>query len=62
MFEVVPGVGWLLLAYVIGTLFGMNLSFKGAIGRTIDSLIENGYLKHRKNANGEIEILKHNEE
>jgi hypothetical protein len=62
MFEVVPGVGWLLLAYVIGTLFGMKLRFDSVIGTTIDSLIENGYLKHRKNAAGEIEILKHNEE
>jgi hypothetical protein len=62
MFEIVPGVGWLLLAYIIGTGFGLWINFKRAVGLTIDSLIENGYLKHRKDANGEIEILKHNEE
>jgi hypothetical protein len=62
MFDIVPGVGWLFLAYAVGTIFGLNISFKGAIGKTIDSLIENGYLKHRKMPNGEIEILKHNEE
>ena len=62
MFEVVPGVGWLLLAYVIGTGFGMWLKFQKVIGLTIDSLIDNGYLKHRKDSNGDIEILKINEE
>ena len=62
MFEVVPGIGWLLLAYTIGTIFGLNISFKGTIGKTIDSLIENGYLRHHKKPDGEIEILKYNEE
>lgn len=62
MFEVVPGVGWLLLAYIVGTGFGLWMSFQRAVGVTIDSLVENGYLKHRKNADGEIEILKHNED
>ena len=62
MFELIPGTGWLLLAYVAGTGFGLWMNFKFAVGTTIDSLVENGYLKHRKNADGEIEILKHNEE
>lgn len=62
MFEVAPGVGWLLLAYAIGTAFGLWMSFQRAVGVTIDSLIENGYLKHRTNADGEVEILKYNEE
>lgn len=62
MFEVVPGVGWLLFAYAVGTAFGMWLNFRNVIAKTIDSLIENGYLRHRKKADGEIEILKYNEE
>ena len=62
MFEIVPGIGWLLLAYVFGTVFGLWVNFQKVIGSTIDNLIENGYLKHRKNADGEIEILKYNEE
>lgn len=62
MFEVAPGIGWLFLAYVVGTGFGLWINFKLAVGTTIDSLVENGYLKHRKNAEGEIEILKHNED
>jgi hypothetical protein len=62
MFEMVPGVGWLLLAYIVGTGFGLWVSFQRAVGVTIDSLIENGYLKTRKGLDGELEILKHNEE
>lgn len=62
MFEVAPGIGWLFLAYAVGTGFGLWINFKFAVGSTIDNLIEKGYLKHRKNADGEIEILKYNEE
>jgi hypothetical protein len=62
MFEVVPGTGWLLLAYSVGTAFGLWINTKRVVASTIDSLIENGYLKHRKDANGDIEILKHNED
>lgn len=62
MFEIVPGVGWLALAYIVGTLFGLWYKQKGTVEATIDSLIDNGYLKHRKDAKGEIEILKYNED
>jgi hypothetical protein len=62
MFELAPGTGWLALAYVAGTAFGLWINVKFAVGTTIDRLIDQGYLKHRKDANGEIEILKHNEE
>lgn len=65
MFEVTPGIGWLFLAYVVGTLFGMYVGWQAfgqkIVEMTIDSLIENGFLKTRENADGEIEILKHNE-
>lgn len=62
MFDFAPGWEWLLFAYVIGTLFGLWHRQKGTVEKTIDSLIEKGYLKHRKDANGNIEILKYNEE
>ena len=62
MFDELPGMGWLLLAYVVGTLFGLYVKQHRAIEATIDSLIEKGYLKHRRDANGEIQILKHNED
>ena len=62
MFDIVPGFGWLLLAYIAGTGIGMWWNFKRAVEITIDSLIAKGYLKHRKDANGEIEILKYNED
>jgi len=62
MFDITPGAGWLLLAYVAGTVFGLWYRQRGTVEKTIDSLIDNGYLKHRKDANGEIEILKHNED
>jgi|TARA_R110002153_G_scaffold171202_1_gene323984 hypothetical protein len=64
MFDIVPGVGWLLLAYAVGTAYGwwVNRSGVEVIEKTIDNLIENGYLKHRKDAKGDIEILKYNEE
>lgn len=62
MFEMAPGWGWLFLAYTLGTLFGLWYKQRGIIEKTIDSLIQNGYLKHRKDDKGEIEILKHNEE
>ena len=63
MFEVVPGMGWLALAYIIGTAYGWLMKpNKTVVEKTIDSLIANGYLKHRKDAKGEIEILKYNED
>jgi hypothetical protein len=66
MFDITPGVGWLMAAYLTGTLFGLWAGFrfyasKGA-EMAIDTLIEGGYLKTRKSKDGEIEILKYNEE
>jgi hypothetical protein len=66
MFELMPEAGWLLFAYAVGTIFGYVLgktsNIKNVAELTIDSLIANGYLKTRRGANGELEILKHNEE
>jgi hypothetical protein len=55
---------WMLFAYVIGTGFGMWVARPGikVVEATIDSLIANGYLKHRRDEKGEIEILKYNED
>lgn len=61
----IPDWGWLLFAYVVGTAFGFyakDVSMQAVIGATIDSLVDNGYLKHRKDTNGDIEILKWNQD
>lgn len=64
MFDIVPGVGWLLFAYAIGTAYGwwVNRSGIEVVEKTINDLIAKGYLKHRRDEKGEIEILKYNEE
>lgn len=57
---------WFLFAYAIGTAFGWYLgvakNVKDTAGLLIDKLIEEGYVRHRKNERGEIELLKINEE
>lgn len=57
---------WFLLAYTAGTAFGWYLGFskniKDVTELVIDSLIEGGYLRHRTKSDGEIEILKINED
>lgn len=66
MFEFAPGWGWLLFAYSVGTVFGLFFNFQSVSRKAseiaIDRLINQGYLKHRRDANGDIEILKYNEE
>ena len=56
--------GWLLFAYVAGSvatyLLMLKTTYIDASGRTIDMLIENGFLRHKKNKDGEVEILKWN--
>lgn len=57
---------WFLFAYVVGTGFGYVIGKTSAIrdvaSITIDTLIEGGYLRYRHDANGDIELLKINEE
>jgi len=52
-------------AYVIGsavTWFLVSNAYRReGIEATIDSLIENGFLRHRRKADGDIEILKWND-
>jgi hypothetical protein len=55
---------WLLGAYVAGSgatwyLF-LKKNFLDATEATIDTLIENGFLRTKRSANGEVEILKWN--
>lgn len=60
--ETIPDWGWLLLAYTVGTILGYSWGLKkGAtvtIENTIDALIAQGFLKQRRNSQGEIELLK----
>lgn len=62
----IPDWGWLFLAYGAGSVVTGFMVWKknsiDSINLTIDSLIEQGYLRSRKTENGEIEILKYNEE
>jgi len=51
----------LALAYVAGTGFGLWYKQMSTVEKTIDSLIDNGYLKYRKKSNGDIDILKKHE-
>jgi hypothetical protein len=62
MFEMSTGAGWIILAYIVGTAFGMWIKFQMVIEYLVEGLIEGGFLKTRENADGEIEILKHNED
>ena len=57
--------GFILLAYILGTGFGFfwgsSKGHKDGIVDTIDSLIEQGYLKFRGNKN-DPDIMKHDED
>lgn len=58
-------VMWLLGAYLAGSgatwyLF-LRQNFLNATEATIDSLIDNGFLRHKRGDDGELEILKWNE-
>lgn len=61
-----PNTVWFLTAYAIGTVFGWAVgkysNARGIAEMTVNTLIDQGYLKTRKNKSGETEILKHNEE
>lgn len=57
-------IGWLFLSYVSGSAVTAWLIYKSvtlrSIQNTIDQLINNGYLRHKRDKDGEIEILKWN--
>ena len=54
-------VFWLLGAYVAGSvatyLLMLKATFIDAADKTIDTLIEAGYIRTRKNKDGELELL-----
>ena len=60
--ENMPDWAWLLFAYTVGTILGYAWGVKkGAmvtIENTIDALTAQGFLKQRKNSQGEVELLK----
>ena len=57
---------WLLVTAVIFTMvgwwFGVTSNVREISGALIDKLIEDGYVRARTLPNGDIELLKHNEE
>ena len=62
---ITENVMWLLGAYIAGSaatyyLF-LKKNFLDATEATIDTLIDNGFLRVRKSDNGELEILKWDE-
>ena len=46
---------------ILGWWFGAGSANKVVIEHTIDTLIEAGYIKTRKNKDGQVELVKHNE-
>ena len=56
---------WLIITAIIftgvGFMMGLKTSTRTAVERTIDVLIEQGYIKSRTNKDGSLELLKHNE-
>jgi len=53
---------WLLVTAVIFTAVGYFMAPReGLIEATIDALIAQGFLRHKKDENGDIEILKWND-
>ena len=58
---ITENVMWLLGAYVAGSvatyLLMLKATFIDAADKTIDTLIEAGYIRTRKNKDGELELL-----
>jgi hypothetical protein len=57
---------WFFGSYAVGTIIGMifgyNTGARKGVETTVDQLVKNGFLRHRKNKDGEVEILKFNQE
>ena len=55
---------WLMFAYAVGTVFGRYIGFRrnleDSVEATIDSLIEQGYIKTEGHGK-DMKILKHTE-
>lgn len=69
MFEITSVHIWLMIAYAVGTWYGIRYA-KGKylhktnriVELTIDRLVADGYVKSRKTKKGEVELLKYNED
>lgn len=65
MFDNLPDFFWLFVAYLTGSFATYFLFYKAivinAVDKTIDGLIESGYLKASKNADGEVLLHKYDE-
>lgn len=57
---------FIFIAYILGTAFGLYVGFssnhKRVVEKTVDNLINQKYIKTRKLADGEVEILRYDEE
>jgi hypothetical protein len=60
--ENIPDFGWLLIFYAAGTVIGYFWGFKRGVfeaaEKAIDALISQGFLKSKKNALGQQELIK----
>ena len=56
---------WLFFAYALGSVFTGYVFYqsgtRNGISNTIDSLISQGFLRHKKDKDGEVEIIKWND-
>lgn len=63
--EAIPSWGWLLMAYVLGTVIGYYWGReRGALyaaESALDALIAGGYIRSSEDENGEIQIHKWDE-
>ena len=56
-----PTEVWLLATAVIFTILGWRMGKQNSIEQTIDALISQGFLRTRRQKDGELEILKWND-
>ena len=52
---------WLLGTAVVFTFVGWKMGTKNSVERTVDALVAQGFLRHKKDSKGEVEILKWND-
>jgi len=56
-----PTEVWLLATAIIFTILGWKMGKQNSIEQTIDALISQGFLRTRRQKDGELEILKWND-
>lgn len=50
-----------LLPYTLGSVVGYVLAKRNTVESLIEKLIEDGFLRHRQNDNGDVVIIKWND-